>query len=303
MTIDAPFKIVRSLDMTIEVDQFIVDNGPEPHLCESQRELRSVLEQFTTSYPNKEHDAQGNVSRVHDDLHSLSAKAPGMLSFGFGPTKDVGEIRIELESFQRELSHVLEEAGMRSFVVGSVAAIDEASSLHAETGLSFERADGALPAGAASLAYAVAPLLALLCDNSPATAAGGHIMQARKLHDAGCAIEHDGQHITLHVADALPAPFATAYVTLVKGIFATDEGMASARGLLGNPDQPAIELAWKSIGSDGFDAIVYGKPAHELAGALIECACTTLASNEHNYLSPLRQLARMRKTLSMMGRR
>ena len=302
MTIETPFKIVRPLEMRLEVGQFVIDGESAPLPLEGEGGLHALIGQLSALFPHRECDAQGNVTRVFDDRHAVAAEAPGLLRFAFGPTKDVGEIRVELETFQRELSRMLEAAGLRSVVVGSLAPEGEQAAPHAATNVGIERADGILPDSACALAEAAAPLLALLGDNTPAPADAGHIVHARTLDEANRAIEFDGSRLTLHVADALPAPFATAFATLAKGLLATDESLETAQNILGKPCQADIAQAWEAIGYGGFEATIYGKSAHELADALIECACTTLATNEHNYLVPLRHLVRTRKTLTMMGR-
>lgn len=303
MSLDTPYKTVRSLDMTIKVGQFVVDDAQAPLALEGEKGLFALLDQLASLFPNRERDAQGSTIRVFDDRHAVAAKEPGLLTFAFGPVKDVGEIRIELETFQRALFHPLQTSGARSLVMGYLPSPDDASPLHSETLLTIERLDAALPEQATMIGEAAAPLLALLCDNSPEAPESSNIAHARLAHDEGRSVEQNGNRLALHVADALPAPFATAFATLVKGLFATDEALELAWKTLGEPNRDDVERAWDRIGADGFDAMVYGKPAHELADALIECACTTLATNEHNYLVPFRHLIRTRKTLTMMGRK
>ena len=63
----------------------------------------------------------------------------------------------------------------------------------------------------------------------------------------------------------------------------------------GNAD---VEAARDALIRDGYEASVYGRPVADAAADLFEVAHNALATNERNYLSPLHQLVRTRKTLA-----
>ena len=252
--------------------------------------------------PSCERDESGLPMRVFDDTHSLSLLPPDKLRFTLGPLEDVGEVRIELETFQRALAKILEPKGLRALSTGCKPDTGNVDALgFASTIVSLERVDGADPTREHELVRAIAPLLALLGDNAPRSSQTGHIAHACALHAIGHDVTLDGTSLVLMVADSLPAPFATGFVTAIKGLLASDESMDAARAIAHCTSEADIEEVWSAIARDGFDAIVYGKPAAELAGQLLACAREALATNEHNYLVPLEQMARKRQTLTMLS--
>lgn len=103
-------------------------------------------------------------------------------------------------------------------------------------------------------------------------------------------------YIEIRPADAMPAPYATAFVALVEGLFyseaslcAMDEAFAAVRHL-------DVEAAkWKVI-FDGFDARAYGKPAAQWVDWLFALAHDALDGEEEALLAPLEDLAAARLT-------
>ena len=110
-------------------------------------------------------------------------------------------------------------------------------------------------------------------------------------------------YIENRTADAMPIPFVTAYAALIKGLFYTDAGIAMLDELLEGIDNDGVEQAKDALIRDGYDAVVYGRPVAETAAQLFEVAHDALLANERNYLSPLHQLVRTRKTLADMAER
>ena len=104
-------------------------------------------------------------------------------------------------------------------------------------------------------------------------------------------------------ADAMPIPYVTAYAALVKGLFYSESGREALDGLLEGATNASIEEAKDALIRDGYDATVYGRPMGQIADMLFETAHDALLSNERNYLSPLHQLARTRKTLADLSDR
>ena len=108
-------------------------------------------------------------------------------------------------------------------------------------------------------------------------------------------------YIENRAADAMPIPFVTAYAALIKGLFYSETGLAALDELLDGVDNAAVEDAKDALIQDGYGATVYGRPIAEIGEHLFEVAHDALLQNERNYLSPLHQLVRMRKTLADMG--
>lgn len=307
MTATNPFEIERPIRMIIELEQFIVDRAHEPIPFEGERGAQSLFERVASEFPQQERDTSGSVLRAYDDKKSASIDEHGKLHLTLGPFEDVGEFRIELETFQRAMFQLLLPANVRVLAIGCLAASvsGDVPTLDALAGTSIEikyTQDVNLE-HAYALAKSLAPLFALLCDNTPAGSTSfepHNLIRARVMHELSHDLLLENNAITLNVADAMPAPFVTAYAALVKGILSTEESIAAANSKLGHIDDSAREQAWEALARDGFDAMIYGMPAGELAEELLDCAQETLASNEHNYLSPLRQIARSRKTLASM---
>ena len=105
-------------------------------------------------------------------------------------------------------------------------------------------------------------------------------------------------YLEIRPADAMPVPYAVAYAALVKGIFYCEEGLAGAEALVAGVTEADIEAAKDALMDAGYDACVYGRPARELASALVELAREGLSSAEQPYLAPLAQLVAARETLA-----
>ncbi len=103
-------------------------------------------------------------------------------------------------------------------------------------------------------------------------------------------------YVEIRPADAMPLPYAAAYVALLKGLFycranldALDEAFADVRHL-------DVEAAkWKVI-FDGFEARAYRRIAREWVDWLFDLAHAGLDAEEVVYLEPLETLARQRLT-------
>lgn len=105
-------------------------------------------------------------------------------------------------------------------------------------------------------------------------------------------------YIENRTADAMPIPFVTAYAALVKGLFYTESGIEALDELLDGAGNADAEAAKDALIRDGYEATVYGRPVADAAANLFEVVHNALATNERNYLSPLHQLVRTRKTLA-----
>ncbi|MBQ3302469.1 MAG: glutamate--cysteine ligase [Eggerthellaceae bacterium] len=109
------------------------------------------------------------------------------------------------------------------------------------------------------------------------------------------------RYIEIRPADSMPIPFVTAYAALIKGLFYDRENLNHLIELTASIKNDDIEQAKRELTEQGFDAVMYDMKASELALQLFEWAHDALASNERNYLSPLNQLARVRRTLADMA--
>ena len=104
--------------------------------------------------------------------------------------------------------------------------------------------------------------------------------------------------IEIRPADALPTDVAVAYVTLVKGLFYSEDSLKKQEELFGEQSENAIEEAKISLQANGFGGKAYGKEAQDIAKTLLDIALSGLSENEKGYLKPLQEIANNRKTLA-----
>ncbi|HBT95322.1 MAG TPA: glutamate--cysteine ligase [Coriobacteriia bacterium] len=103
-------------------------------------------------------------------------------------------------------------------------------------------------------------------------------------------------YVEIRAADALPIEYALAYAALIKGIFYNDEALLSLEHCLGEFDIEDIDDAKEMLRFDGYDAIVYKRPAEQWLDELIYTAADFLEADERPYLEPLVRLIAERKT-------
>lgn len=147
-----------------------------------------------------------------------------------------------------------------------------------------------------SLASALAPVLALLGDNTPRISGA-----TRTLAHATVAsvAEADGAPaLELRCADALPIDFALAYITLVKQIFFRNKNRVVIGALLDSPAEADVARALSAVRAEGFAAHMYGSNAGFWADELILLASNTARGAERAYLAPLAEMVANRFTLA-----
>lgn len=108
-------------------------------------------------------------------------------------------------------------------------------------------------------------------------------------------------YIEIRPADSMPIPFATAYATLIKGLFYCNDSLDGLEGIVGGVSEADVLEAKEALMADGYDAVAYGRQAAEIIDSVIDLARHALPPVEGSMLLPLRQLAAARKTLAMMG--
>ena len=105
-------------------------------------------------------------------------------------------------------------------------------------------------------------------------------------------------YVEIRPADSMPIPFAIAYAALVKGVFYSDENLEALDELLGTVTDEDYVAAQESLMQNGYDGIIYGRTAAELADTVVALAKQGLAQGELGHLVPLEELVSQRKTLA-----
>ncbi|MDR1421844.1 MAG: hypothetical protein LBI64_03145 [Coriobacteriales bacterium] len=104
-------------------------------------------------------------------------------------------------------------------------------------------------------------------------------------------------YIEIRMADSLPAEYAFSYAALIKGLFYRAETMERYGALAERLTPEEISLAKQTLMLEGFDALVYGRPASEWLDELLGEAAKGLDADEQPYLMPLAELVENRRTL------
>ena len=384
----------------VELEHIIVHDDMQPLAYSDEFGVRWILEQLNGQFPERIIDGTGQLIGVAGGNKSITIEPAGQLELSAGPYEDVGEIRYDFETFQRDLAQILEPHGLRALAVGYHPTAKAADlelipkqryrimdrhfegigrfgrcmmrgSAATQVSIDYQSTEDCLRK--MRLASACVPLFALLCDNAttfesaprvhhmvrteiwrfcdPARCSlvpgimdpnfsledyANYILDTpavvQRLEDksieateqtfgelfANSVMNHDQLEYTLSMffndvrlktyieirpADSMPIPFVTAYAALVKGLFYDEDSLNEMEGLFADLTEDDVEQAKTDLMEQGYEAVVYGRKAGELTDALIARAHDALASNERNYLSPLAQLSKMRKTLAMMGAR
>lgn len=100
------------------------------------------------------------------------------------------------------------------------------------------------------------------------------------------------KYIEIRPADSMTIEYALSYATLIKGIFASDFTFFKST--------ESIYEAKRNIIAGGYDAIVYGENVHDLVMMLFDKASKSLCDSDREYLNPLFELAKNKKTLKEM---
>ena len=383
----------------VELEHIVIDDDGSAVPYSDEHGSRWLLEQFSTMLPKKTFGENGALIGVTNDETSLSLEPAAQFEISSGPYEQIGEIRLDFEGIQREATHMLSPFGQRLVTIGyhPTAKAEELEIIpknryhhmdahfqnigpfgrcmmrgSAATQISIDYYSESDCLRKMRLASGLAPLFALLCDNSPVFEAAPrthHLVRTeiwRECDPARCGlvpgimdpgfsfeayanyllgtpaifeIDEQGQtqatdktfgelfaektmaqadvehmvslffndvrlktYIEIRPADSMPTPYVVAYAALIKGLFYNSDNLDSLDDMLEGVDAMAVDQAKTELMEHGYDALVYGRPAGELVNELLDKARNGLRPIEKNYLSPLAQLARMRKSLAMLSK-
>ena len=387
---DTPLRLGVELEHTI-----VTEDGLKPVSYSEEHGVQWTLWQLSEDFPRLTKDAEGDLLGVSRSWQYVTIEPAAQLELSAGPYEQIGEIRIEFEQFQRNLAKILSPVGHKALTVGyhPTAAVDTLELIpknrYRQMDAHFTRTGTmgrCMMRGSGSaqisidytsvedclhklrLANGLAPIIALICDNSPVFEGAPRTQRMvrttiwQNTDPARCgivpgvmeldfsleryaayvldtpaiftilpdglyestdktfgelyestpmdrdAVEHAlslmfndvrlKYYIENRTADAMPIPFVTAYAALVKGLFYTEAGVEALDEMLDGVGNADVEAARDALIRDGYEATVYGRPVADAAADLFEVAHNALATNERNYLSPLHQLVRTRKTLA-----
>ncbi len=384
----------------VELEHIVVGPHTAPVTYAEEHGVAWMLEQLADEEATKSYGSDGALIGLAHGNKVISLEPAAQFELSAGPYDDGEDARADFAAFQREIDELIEPYGNRLVAVGyhptakalDLPLIPKARYRYMDAHFAKIGPYGAcMMRGSAStqvsidyfsvddclrklrLASALAPLFALLCDNTPVfegEPSPHHLMRAeiwRECDPARCGtipgvlepdfslekyaeyilrtpaifvfdengveqptektfgeiysartmthddVEHalsmffnDARcktYIEIRPADAMPTAFLGAYATLIKALFYYPESLNTLDDLLANVRAVDVEQAKTELMAAGYDAHVYGAPAAELVDALFDTAHAALPRGEALLLRPLEQLARMRKTLAMMGRK
>ncbi len=104
-------------------------------------------------------------------------------------------------------------------------------------------------------------------------------------------------YVEIRGADSMPAEYMKAYLALVKGVFFQSE---VAKDLLSRYHVTIedIHKANQSLSRDGYQGKIYGVPADQFTGELLEMAKDHLTNEEEKFLDPFILLVNQKTTLA-----
>lgn len=105
-------------------------------------------------------------------------------------------------------------------------------------------------------------------------------------------------YVEIRPADALPIPFAIAYAAMVKGLFASENGLDALDGMFQGAKEEDVAAAKEDLMKHGYAAEAYGRPVAALCDELADIAAAGLEDGERAFLDPLANLVAQRKTLA-----
>ena len=105
-------------------------------------------------------------------------------------------------------------------------------------------------------------------------------------------------YIEIRPADSMPAAYVASYAALIKGLFYNSDTVDLLVDSLQSITEADVAQAKAILASDGFDGIVFGKPAHELLTSLLGLSTKGLKPCEQAFLGPFFEIAQSRKTLA-----
>lgn len=274
--------------IAVELDHLLVhaaDGSPA-----QGREARDVLERVARGF--EDGDLAAAVPFVERAGMRVSAPGQGRLTFAVGAFGNVECAEAAYLAFRDLIDPALSELDLSLVALGAYPGTTAPSAA-----LSLRVCVPQAPSGdLRALASALAPVLALLGDNTP-RAAGA----PRALVHASVAPAEDAEGapaLDLRCADALPIDFALAYVTLVKQILFRNKNRVVIGALLDDPSDADCAQAVEAVRAEGFAARLYGSTAGFWADELILLASNTARGAERAYLAPLSEMIANRFTLA-----
>lgn len=382
----------------VEIEHVVVGEHSRAISYSEEHGVRWILEQLSSDYPKKMFGDEGDLLGLAAEGKTITLEPAAQLELSTGPYEYAAELQDDYSAFQHHLVQLAGDSGMRAVAIGyhPTAKADDLElipkqryrfmdehfakigpfgrcmmrgSAATQISIDYYSVDDCLRK--LRLASAIAPLLALVCDNSPVFEGKPrthHMVRTeiwQKCDPARCGIvpgaldsdftleayaeyalrtpaifgigpnsrsfatdktfdelyadapmttaqvEHAlslffndirlKTYIEIRPADSMPLPFVMAYAALIKGLLYSNDSLDALDELTAGVNETAIEQAKEALMADGYDAVVYGRPATELIDALFDTAIGSLSRMDGGFMNPLLQLARMRKTLAMMA--
>ncbi len=106
--------------------------------------------------------------------------------------------------------------------------------------------------------------------------------------------------VEIRDADSMPLMYVCSLTALVKGIFYNQASFEQVKKLIGlnRLTDEAVLAARRALMNDGYEALVYGKAAHELILQLFEIAASGLSDEDAGfYLAPLLEHVQHQETI------
>lgn len=181
-------------EVGIELEHTLVDADGHAVPYEGDRGAAWVLKQLLEAYPNATYDAEGDLLGVAREREAVTLEPAAQVELSAGPFAQLTEARECFDAFEQRLEGILAPEGLRALTVGyhPTAAVENLSLIPKQRYAFMNRYLGAkgpfgicMMRGSAStqvsidyssaedclrklrLAYALAPLFSLMCDNSP----------------------------------------------------------------------------------------------------------------------------------------
>lgn len=378
----------------IELEHICVDSTGNPLTYSQPGGIRDVLEALSTDYPQRTEHA-GDLLGVARPGAAVTIEPSAQLELSAGPFERMEDAKRAFAAFEDDAARALEPVGGRALAIGydpiNIAAEKELipkarydymnaylgaispwgprmMRASASTQVSVDYLNEADCIAKARVAQALAPIFALMCDNSPIFEGSrrphplmrteiwkycdpdrcnvvpglfdegfGFEDYAAYLLDIPAIVALDGEgevrydtrtfgeiyaneemddeavlhamsmvfpdvrmksYVEIRPADSMPIRYAIAYAALIKGVFYGALSFSQACALVDGITEADVAAAKEALMQHGYEAEVYGRPAAELADAVVSIARMGLPAAEWSYLDPLADLVARRVTLA-----
>lgn len=181
-------------ELGIELEHIIVHDDMSPVSYSGEHGIAWVLEQLKTDYPRATYDEHGDLLGVMRPREAVTIEPAAQLELSAGPFADLASARDTFDAFEQKLSSILEPVGEQVLTTGyhpTAKARDlelipkrrykfmnlylGAKDIYgpcmmrgsASTQVSIDYTSTADCLRKLRLAYALVPVLSLMCDNSP----------------------------------------------------------------------------------------------------------------------------------------